>query len=103
MAMEPRGPVVLRAARLYDGTGVPPVDGAAILTEGNRIGLVAKRDLYRAGGMAIIPAREWHWHGATPSSPASHLSIRPRGASTWPPEVPMNRWAAYLAGDRSEE
>lgn len=42
--MEPRGPVVLRAARLYDGTGGPPVDGAAILVEGNRIRMVGQRD-----------------------------------------------------------
>lgn len=66
-------------------------------------GIVATSDqrrLYRAGGMALIPADEWHWHGATPDRPASHLSLRPGGPSSWPPEVQMGDWESYMAGAR---
>jgi quercetin dioxygenase-like cupin family protein len=56
------------------------------------------RRIYRAGGMAVIPAGEWHWHGATPASSTCHLSIRPGGPSVWAPEVPMRDWDTYIAG-----
>ena len=58
----------------------------------------AGRRVYRAGGMAVIPAEEWHWHGATPMSPTCHLSIRPGGPSVWAPEIPMHDWDSYMAG-----
>jgi quercetin dioxygenase-like cupin family protein len=58
------------------------------------------RRLYQPGGMAVIPANEWHWHGATPTSSTCHLSIRPGGPSVWAPEVPMHDWDAYMAGVR---
>lgn len=67
-------------------------------------GVVGTNDgprLYRRGGMALISAREWHWHGATPSSSTGHLSIRPGGRSTWPPDVPFGDWEAYLTGSRT--
>jgi quercetin dioxygenase-like cupin family protein len=51
---------------------------------------------YRPGGMAVIPADRWHWHGATPTSATVHLSIRPGGPSVWAPEVPMLDWDAYM-------
>ena len=64
------------------------------------VGTQADRRLYRAGGMAVIPADEWHWHGATPTSPTCHLSIRPGGPSVWAPDVPMHDWDTYMAGAR---
>lgn len=64
------------------------------------VGTGGERLLYRAGGMAHIPAGEWHWHGATPEGAASHLSIRPGGPSSWPPDVPMGDWESYTAGAR---
>jgi quercetin dioxygenase-like cupin family protein len=33
------------------------------------VGTLSERRIYRVGGMAFIPADEWHWHGATPTSP----------------------------------
>lgn len=67
------------------------------------VGTLADRRLYRTGGMAVIPANEWHWHGATPASGTSHLSIRPGGPSVWAPDVPMNDWDSYMDGvSRSE-
>jgi quercetin dioxygenase-like cupin family protein len=68
-------------------------------------GVVGTREgwrLYRKGGTVIIPAGEWHWHGATPSTPTSHLSIRPGGPSAWPPEVPFDDWESTLADLRSD-
>lgn len=56
------------------------------------VGTEGERRLFRAGGMAYIPAREWHWHGATPTSATCHLSIRPGGPSSWPPDVPLRDW-----------
>lgn len=67
------------------------------------VGTETSRRLYGAGGMAIIPANEWHWHGAVPASPASHLSIRPGGPSAWPPEVPMLDWDTYMEGAEPAE
>ena len=64
-------------------------------------GVVADRTVrrrYRAGGMAVIPAGEWHWHGATDDHATCHLSIRPGGPSTWPPDVPMEDWDSYMTG-----
>jgi quercetin dioxygenase-like cupin family protein len=54
-----------------------------------------ERRLFRAGGMAYIPAGRWHWHGATPTRAASHLSIRPGGPSAWPPDVPLLDWESF--------
>ena len=49
-------------------------------------------------GMAVVPAGEWHWHGATPETGTFHLSIRPGGPSAWPPEVAMGDWDTYMEG-----
>jgi quercetin dioxygenase-like cupin family protein len=62
------------------------------------VGTQGDRRRYRAGGMAVIPANEWHWHGAVPASPTCHLSIRPGGPSVWTPGVPMHDWDAYMSG-----
>jgi len=59
-----------------------------------------ERRVYGAGGMAVIPAEEWHWHGATPASSTCHLSIRPGGPSIWAPDIPMHDWDTYMAGAR---
>ena len=59
-----------------------------------------ERRRYRAGGLAVVPAGEWHWHGATAEAPTCHLSIRPGGPSAWPPEVAMEDWDTYLEGVR---
>jgi quercetin dioxygenase-like cupin family protein len=62
------------------------------------VGTQAERRRFRAGGTAVIPANEWHWHGAVPDSPTCHLSIRPGGPSTWAPDVPMHDWDTYMTG-----
>jgi quercetin dioxygenase-like cupin family protein len=64
------------------------------------VGTHQERRLFRTGGMAYIPSERWHWHGATPTSGASHLSIRPGGSSAWPPDVEMDDWDTYMNGTR---
>lgn len=68
------------------------VDGQGV------VGVEGSRRRYGPGGMALIPANTWHWHGATPTGPMTHLSIRPGGPSTWAPEIPMGDWDSYMAG-----
>lgn len=60
------------------------------------VGVRGSRRRYAAGGMAVIPANAWHWHGATPATSMTHLSIRPGGPSVWAPDVPMYDWDAYM-------
>ncbi|MGZ8565542.1 MAG: cupin domain-containing protein [Actinomycetota bacterium] len=62
------------------------------------VGTRGERRRYRPGGLAVIPANEWHWHGATPTSAMCHLSIRPGGPSVWAPDVPMHDWDTYMEG-----
>lgn len=38
--------------------------------------------LVNAGEVITIPAGVWHWHGATPHAPMSHISIRKMGNTT---------------------
>jgi quercetin dioxygenase-like cupin family protein len=64
------------------------------------VGTEHDRVRFRAGGTALIPANEWHWHGATPTSSACHLSIRPGGSSSWAPDIPMRDWDTYMEGVR---
>jgi quercetin dioxygenase-like cupin family protein len=59
-----------------------------------------ERRRYLPGGMAVVLAGEWHWHGATPNHATCHLSIRPGGPSAWPPEVAMEDWETYMEGVR---
>jgi quercetin dioxygenase-like cupin family protein len=74
-------------------------DQLLVFLEGE--GVVADRGVrrrYRAGGMVVVPAGEWHWHGATPETGTCHLSIRPCGPSAWPPEIEMGDWDTYMEG-----
>ena len=66
------------------------------------VGTLDTRRRYPARGMVVVPANEWHWHGATPTSPTCHRSIRPGGPSVWAPDVPMHDWDTYMAGVRED-
>lgn len=68
------------------------LEGEGVVADGT------SRRRFAPGGMAVIPAGEWHWHGASPDVPAAHLSIRPGGPSAWPPDVPMGDWETYMDG-----
>lgn len=64
-------------------------------------GIVAterERRLIRPGDIVIVPAGEWHWHGATDASAMCHLSTRPAGATDW--NAPVRDWDTYMEGAR---
>jgi quercetin dioxygenase-like cupin family protein len=35
------------------------------------------------GECALLPANQWHWHGAAPGQSACHISVRKPGPSDW--------------------
>jgi quercetin dioxygenase-like cupin family protein len=43
-----------------------------------------------AGETIMVPAGEWHWHGAAPGEDMCHLSIRVPGPTDW--TVPNYDW-----------
>lgn len=50
--------------------------------------------IVRAGQVFTIPAKTWHWHGATPDEPMMHISIRKQGNSTnW--DVAQKKWRTH--------
>jgi quercetin dioxygenase-like cupin family protein len=64
-------------------------------------GIVAnerERRIIRPGDVVIVPAGEWHWHGATAASAMCHLSTRPAGATDW--TAPLRDWDSYMEGAR---
>ncbi len=64
-------------------------------------GIVAterERRIIRPGDIVIVPAGEWHWHGATATSPMCHLSTRPAGPTDW--DAPPRDWETYMEGAR---
>jgi quercetin dioxygenase-like cupin family protein len=50
------------------------------------------------GDTVCIPARAWHWHGATSSSSMWHMSIRRRDELDEWEGVPLLDWEAYPSG-----
>lgn len=51
-----------------------------------------ERRILKAGQIAVIPGGTWHWHGATRTSPAVHISIKAVGPTDW--NVPKKNWEA---------
>lgn len=43
-----------------------------------------------AGEIVMVPAGEWHWHGAAAGQDMCHLSIRTPGPTDW--TVPVYDW-----------
>jgi|HubBroStandDraft_1064217.scaffolds.fasta_scaffold54449_3 quercetin dioxygenase-like cupin family protein len=58
-------------------------------------GVVADRDgrhVVSPGDTVTVSPDEWHWHGALPHSPMSHLSVQHRGTDvSW--DVEAGDWA----------
>lgn len=74
-------------------------DQVLFVVEGE--GIVAterNRRLIHPGDIVIVPAGEWHWHGATPTSAMCHVSSRPAGPTDW--SVPLRDWDTYMEGAR---
>jgi quercetin dioxygenase-like cupin family protein len=45
------------------------------------------------GDVVLIPAGEWHWHGAAPDSAMTHISIKRYGETDW--TVEERDWGTY--------
>lgn len=64
-------------------------------------GIVAteqERRRIRTGDIVVIPAGQWHWHGATATSAMCHVSARPGGPTDW--SAPLRDWETYMHGVR---
>lgn len=42
------------------------------------------------GECVLLPANQWHWHGAARGGPACHVSIRKPGPTNW--DLPRRDW-----------
>jgi len=63
---------------------VHPVDQILHIVDGHGIVATAsERHQVEAGKVIVIPAGEWHWHGATPRQAMTHISIKQYGATDW--------------------
>lgn len=73
---------------------VHPVDQVLQIVSGR--GIVAngtERRFVGPGDVVVVPAGEWHWHGAAPDSAMTHISIKRYGATDW--DVEVGDWGSY--------
>lgn len=55
------------------------------------------RRVVRPGDVITVMPEEWHWHGATPGSPMTHLTVQMPGPEETDWEVDERDWAADYA------
>lgn len=55
------------------------------------------RRVVRPGDVITVMPEEWHWHGATLSSPMTHLTVQMPGPEETDWEVDERDWAADYA------
>ncbi len=81
---------------------VHPVDQVLHILEGRGIVATAQETRYvDAGSVVLAPAGEWHWHGATPDSAMTHVSIKQPGETNW--DVEEGNWATnYDSGEQND-
>ena len=60
------------------------VEGTCQVADG-----AGRREVH-AGECLLLPANQWHWHGAAASRNACHVSIRKPGPTDW--TVPRHDW-----------
>ena len=53
----------------------------------------AERRFVEPGDVVLVPAGEWHWHGAAPDSAMTHISIKRYAPTDW--EVEERDWGTY--------
>jgi quercetin dioxygenase-like cupin family protein len=63
------------------------VSGRGIVATGS------ERRFVEPGDVVLIPSGEWHWHGATPDSAMTHISIKRYGLTDW--TVEERDWGSY--------
>jgi quercetin dioxygenase-like cupin family protein len=57
------------------------------------IGTVDGRRTVRTGDVVTVMPDEWHWHGATPSSPMTHVTVQMTGPDSIDWSVDERDWA----------
>jgi quercetin dioxygenase-like cupin family protein len=77
------------ARRRFPHPGRHPLDQVLVVTDGT--GYLQRRGepatLISAGDTVRVAAGEWHWHGATDSTPMTHLAIEEVVADGTPTEI----------------
>jgi quercetin dioxygenase-like cupin family protein len=73
---------------------VHPVDQVLQIVSGRGIvANAAERRYVGPGDVVVVPAGEWHWHGAAPDSAMTHISIKRYGPTNW--DVEAGDWGDY--------
>jgi quercetin dioxygenase-like cupin family protein len=60
-------------------------------------GIIGSRDgrrVVEAGDVVAVMPDEWHWHGATPSTPMTHITIQMPGPDSIDWNVDEGDWAS---------
>jgi quercetin dioxygenase-like cupin family protein len=91
----PDGPGVFAVHFAAGGRSKPHVhaDGQLLVVTAGR-GLVGDeqgRREVRPGDVIAARPGEWHWHGATPDSSMTHVTVQPGGTIDW--DVDEGDWA----------
>jgi quercetin dioxygenase-like cupin family protein len=63
------------------------ISGRGIVATGS------ERRFVEPGDVVLVPAGEWHWHGAAPDSAMTHISIKRYGQTDW--TVEERDWGTY--------
>ncbi len=67
-----------------------------ILTGRGMVGDRSGRRTVLPGDVVVAQPGEWHWHGAAPDSPMTHVTVQMPGSVNW--DVDEGDWAEGYAG-----
>jgi quercetin dioxygenase-like cupin family protein len=62
------------------------------------VGTPAGRRVVEKGDVVVVMPDEWHWHGATPTSPMTHVTVQMRGPDSIDWDVDEGDWAQGYDG-----
>jgi quercetin dioxygenase-like cupin family protein len=62
------------------------------------VGVESGRRLVEAGDVVVASPGEWHWHGATPFAPMSHLVVQMGGPDSVDWDVEERDWGGDCEG-----
>ena len=57
------------------------------------VGGIAGRRLVEPGDIVVVHPGEWHWHGATPASPMTHVTVQMTGPDSVDWDVDERDWS----------
>ena len=98
----PEGPAVFAVHFQPGGRTRPHVhrSGQVLhITSGQGVvGGTSGRRLVEAGDVIVAMPGEWHWHGATPFSPMTHLAVQQTGPESVDWDVEERDWSDDCEG-----